>query len=113
MDWAMASAATADAARPVPATLRNARRFIGLFLRALRTPSPPSQRRRHFSKATLSAQATPRKRKRLRLNGERDIPSRTVGMDPRPCRRARNDVVALVFQASTTILGAARPPALS
>jgi hypothetical protein len=31
IDWAMAGAATADAAIAVAATLRNSRRFMGLF----------------------------------------------------------------------------------
>jgi hypothetical protein len=41
IDWAMAGAATADAAIPVAATLRNSRRFMGLFphLRCARTAS--------------------------------------------------------------------------
>jgi hypothetical protein len=32
MDCAMAGAATAEAAIPAPATLRNSRRFMGMFL---------------------------------------------------------------------------------
>ena len=38
MDCAMAGAATADAAIPAPATLRNSRRFMGVFLLISRAP---------------------------------------------------------------------------